>query len=105
MNILSQINETIKKYQFTEYGFAPVERPLSMDIYKNWIDNQCHGEMSYLKHHIPIKENPQKILPNAFPKEPKKPPPFLPPPPNKSAMEPNNPACPLAPASLLPSWV
>ena len=41
----------------------PVTYPEIEEKYKNWIDNNYHGTMAYLKGHISLKLNPKKILP------------------------------------------
>lgn len=48
-----------------EYGLRfeniiPLVQAETYDAYKKWIDNGYHGEMFYLKDHLPIKENPQR---------------------------------------------
>lgn len=43
--------------------FAPLGRPLSFDIYQEWIAEGHNGEMAYLQRHLPEKENPQKRWP------------------------------------------
>ncbi len=47
------------------WEWVPLSRPLSIDFYKQWIQDNYHGNMTYLKNHIPEKENPGKLLPMA----------------------------------------
>ena len=51
---------------FTHYGFASLEKPMSFHIYQKWIEKGYHGDMSYLAKHTSLKENPQKLLPQAL---------------------------------------
>ncbi len=41
----------------------PITYPEIEKKYKNWIDNNYHGTMTYIGDHISLKVNPQKILP------------------------------------------
>lgn len=50
---------------FLSYGFSSLERPLTFEFYKTWIEQSFHGEMEYLKEHLPIKEHPQTRWPKA----------------------------------------
>lgn len=50
---------------FSHYGLVPLERPLSFELYQEWLKEGLHGEMQYLADHAPIKENPQRQWPRA----------------------------------------
>lgn len=52
-------------YGFSHWGQTALTTPLSLDIYKTWLDRNYHGEMKYLKDHVPQKEQPQLLLPRA----------------------------------------
>ncbi|MFP5519500.1 MAG: tRNA epoxyqueuosine(34) reductase QueG [Bdellovibrionia bacterium] len=54
--LLAKISEA---QGFYHMGWATLSRPLSMDIYHQWLEDKKHGEMNYLATHAPIKENPQ----------------------------------------------
>ena len=54
------ISEGISRFGWTEF-----QTPKSMDFYLTWIKSKYHGDMEYLKKHIPYKKNPQKLLPSA----------------------------------------
>lgn len=62
---LNALNNFLEKkaqeHKLALYGLAPLERPLTIEFYKQWIANQYQGEMSYLETHLPQKEDPQKI--------------------------------------------
>ena len=59
------ITDILLKEGFSHFGWAPLQRPLTMELYNSWIDEGFHGDMLYLKTHAPIKENPQKTWPTA----------------------------------------
>ena len=44
------------------FGCATLEKPLSIDVYREWIADEFHGEMEYLKNHIPAKEDPHSQM-------------------------------------------
>lgn len=44
------------------YGFSPLKRPLNINFYKDWLNEGFHGEMEYLERHLPIKEDPSRLL-------------------------------------------
>ena len=48
------------------FGWTEFQTPKSMDFYLTWIQSHYHGDMEYLKRHIPYKQNPQKLLPSAI---------------------------------------
>ncbi len=56
---------TFDHYGFSHWGHTALTTPLSLDIYKNWLDKNYHGDMKYLQDHIPQKEHPQLLLPRA----------------------------------------
>lgn len=62
-DIQELLTSAIEEHGFDSFGISTLERPLSLDVYKNWIDANHFGEMTYLKNHLEQKENPQKISP------------------------------------------
>lgn len=64
-SIITRLDPLIKDSGFDHYGWAQLKRPFSLDIYESWIKDGLHGSMEYLKRHLPLKENPQKVLPQA----------------------------------------
>lgn len=50
---------------FSHSGWASLEKPISFEIYRQWIDSGFHGKMNYLQDHLPAKENPQTRFPFA----------------------------------------
>jgi len=50
---------------FSHFGLSPLSRPLSFEVYQNWLSEGLHGKMEYLATHAPIKEKPQTKWPRA----------------------------------------
>jgi epoxyqueuosine reductase len=46
---------------FSHWGASSLENPISLEFYRQWIEQNYHGEMEYLKRHLPLKENPKLI--------------------------------------------
>lgn len=59
MSFVSTLDQRLKSKAFSHYGWAALERPLSMDIYRDWLSKGQHADMEYLKAHAEIKEHPQ----------------------------------------------
>lgn len=57
------LSKAISEQGFASFGVTALNRPLSLDVYKNWLDENQFGEMTYLKTHLEQKETPQKISP------------------------------------------
>lgn len=53
------------KLELSHYGWTNLERPLTIDIYKDWIDQGLHGSMTYLKDHYEIKNDSLTQWPEA----------------------------------------
>ena len=65
MDFVSKVAELMPRYPFSHYGLAKLERPFSMDMYREWIQNGWHGGMEYMKDHLPMKEEPTKLAPTS----------------------------------------
>lgn len=61
MDIVTRLTEQIKNSGFDHFGVARLERPISFPIYKEWIGDGRHGDMTYLEDHLPIKEDPRLL--------------------------------------------
>lgn len=61
----SLIEKNLTDLGFSHFGFAPLDKPLSFEFYRQWLEEGLHGEMNYLLEHAPIKENPQSKWPRA----------------------------------------
>ena len=55
------IKEQIEASGFEQFGFATLEKPLSMEIYRAWIADGHHGSMHYLAEHVDLKANPRRL--------------------------------------------
>lgn len=54
--------QTIKSEQnFDLISATELTKPMTIEFYKNWIANNQHGDMDYLKKHLPLKEDPLKL--------------------------------------------
>lgn len=49
----------------TSYGFVALQKPISFDLYRNWLDKGYSGNMEYLERHASAKEDPQILSPRA----------------------------------------
>jgi epoxyqueuosine reductase len=63
--LLIPIQESIKNFNFDNWGLAKLERPFSFDRYTDWLASGQHGEMTYLERHKSFKENPRAWMPEA----------------------------------------
>ncbi len=60
---IAPLNPIITSAGFDHFGWCELSRPLSFDVYQAWVEQGHHGEMSYLKDHMPLKENPRETFP------------------------------------------
>lgn len=65
MDFVSKCTELLERSSFNPFGFADVARPLSMDIYRQWLAKGYQGDMSYLADHADLKEDPRRLAPRA----------------------------------------
>jgi epoxyqueuosine reductase len=63
MSIVAELSKRIKAEGFEHFGFVNLKRPLSLEIYREWLKEGCHGDMAYLEEHLPMKETPQLLMP------------------------------------------
>lgn len=66
MDFVSKVEAAVRAHNFDHYGFAKLEKPLTMDIYREWLKAGHHGSMEYLATHADIKERPQQLAPRAL---------------------------------------
>ncbi|MCB9026303.1 MAG: tRNA epoxyqueuosine(34) reductase QueG [Bdellovibrionaceae bacterium] len=64
-DIIARVELTIKNFDFTNYSFAKLQKPLTIDIYENWLNKGLNAEMQYLERHLPIKKDPHQQWPQA----------------------------------------
>lgn len=62
---MSLFKAVFENHGIEHWNWTPLGTPLSLDFYKTWIENGHHGDMTYLKDHLPAKKNPQLLLPKA----------------------------------------
>ena len=64
-DLTDSIQSLFKSEGFSRFGWTEFQTPKSMDFYLTWIQSKYHGDMEYLKKHIPYKKDPKKLLPSA----------------------------------------
>lgn len=65
MDFISKLAQTMERFSFSHYGCTPLSTPLSLPLYKNWLQAGMHGEMEYLERHLPLKEDVSRWSPRA----------------------------------------
>lgn len=60
-----EISVWLSEKGYQRFGWAQLKRPVSFELYTDWLDKDYQGEMQYLKRHSAQKENPQLLLPQA----------------------------------------
>ncbi len=65
ITLTQQIQERAHELGFELVGITPVQESQTIQRYKQWIDNGYAGEMGYLERHLPLKEDPRKLLQEA----------------------------------------
>lgn len=61
----SLISSVLHDADFPHHGFARLTRPLSFAHYQAWLDHDYHGDMDYLRRHLPMKEDPRLLMRDA----------------------------------------
>ena len=51
---------------FELVGMVPVQPSKTHEIYKAWLEKGYAGEMAYLERHLPLKQDPRNLLPEAL---------------------------------------
>lgn len=59
------LSAVLSKFEFSHFGWTALDKPLSLDFYKNWLEEGHHATMDYLVRHLPQKENPRLLAPKA----------------------------------------
>lgn len=49
------------EHNFDLISATSLNKPLTIEFYKTWLDTRQHGDMNYLESHLPLKEDPTKI--------------------------------------------
>ncbi len=63
--ILETLSRIVEAEGFTNFGFAELTTPFSIDLYDRWIEEGMNGEMDYLARHARDKREPQKYFKRA----------------------------------------
>lgn len=53
-----KLHDIIAQHGLQHYGWTSLNRPLSMDLYRQWIEENQHLDMNYLEKHLTPKEIP-----------------------------------------------
>jgi len=61
---MNDLVERAKNLGFVAIGFSRCEKPLFFDAFCDWVDAEKFGQMSWLKRHRDLREDPGKLLPN-----------------------------------------
>ncbi len=69
---MTTITEILKSQGVFQYGVTALQRPLSLDIYRNWLEEGKHAEMQYLKEHLALKAEPERLAEHLNEKQIKK---------------------------------
>lgn len=59
----AQIEQVFSSHGCDPWGWVPLEKPLTMNIYTQWLEKGLHGDMDYLATHKELKENPLELRP------------------------------------------
>lgn len=62
---MPQVDQIFQDHNIENFQWIPLEKPLTLDFYKNWIQQQMHGDMNYMEKHLPYKEDPTLLLKQA----------------------------------------
>jgi len=64
-SLQESLNQSLTQWSigqgFSHWGASSLNNPISLEFYRQWIDQNYQGEMEYLKRHLPQKENPKLI--------------------------------------------
>ena len=65
LSLTHQIQRRAHELGFALVGITPAERSQTLQRYRDWLENGYAGEMDYLERHLPIKEDPRRLLAEA----------------------------------------
>lgn len=60
-----QILSALEPFRFSTIGLAPITKPLSLSFYEDWLNQDLHADMNYLKSHLDLKKDLNTFLPEA----------------------------------------
>ena len=65
ISLTHQILQRAHELGFALVGITPAEQSQTLQRYRDWLENGYAGEMDYLKKHLPLKEDPRRLLAEA----------------------------------------
>ncbi len=65
MSFVSQLELLMRRFGLNHFGVTPLAKPLSMSLYREWLESGHQASMKYLSDHADLKENPQEFAPRA----------------------------------------
>lgn len=65
MDFVSKLSQTISSFSFSHFGCTPLATPVSLSLYKEWLEAGHHAGMDYLLRHLPLKEDSRRWAPKA----------------------------------------
>lgn len=65
MEFVSLADQLLRQKGFEHFGWTALEKPLSIDFYRQWLAQGHNASMNYLKEHLPLKEDPKRWSPRA----------------------------------------
>ncbi len=65
MNLTQAVKQRAHELGFDLAGIAPVGPSPDLALYRAWLDAGRAGEMGYLARHLPLKQDPRHLLPDA----------------------------------------
>ncbi len=66
VDFVATVQQQLKAAGFDHFGLTALEKPISMDFYRTWIEAGHHGSMDYLAEHLEMKADPKKLAPRAL---------------------------------------
>ena len=65
ITLTQQIQRRAHELGFALVGITPAERSQTLQRYRAWLENGYAGDMDYLERHLPLKEDPRRLLAEA----------------------------------------
>ncbi len=56
-----QISKILNSFALDIFGWTPLQQPITISLYKDWIDSKKNGSMNYLVDHYEKKKNPNNL--------------------------------------------
>jgi epoxyqueuosine reductase len=61
MDFVSKLSQTAQRFSFSHFGCVPLAKPLSLEIYRQWLEAGHQASMEYLERHYPLKTDPRNL--------------------------------------------